>query len=379
MEEQKTTNTYETIIFYAGVFRYLIYQDDGIDREDPFAMIGSIRNLMTEEMRTVLLNLISIRYTMKSQNILGLVPVLQPYERLHPLFYYLSETENLYYTIQDRLIPSKEKFQELSDDASDAIQRLEVEINQLKESKSKDKKVILEELRILEREKNIRETEIKRIILGETTKKKINHINLEDLNEVQRTGLINSFTRKEILKTLELFKERFPSRLNQTGLVKTSTLIVINMTPLYNFDMSMISTQQRAEKYTIDNSKKIAAIESRTGNRNRKELEELKILKIEEKKKPFFELSKALTDHTTNLRKCRNSRIAREGSRTLSEEELSEMGNPKKRSLSEEELNAMKIIESDMQIFSQMCQNMLYTTKETAKRHHKNTAIFLQS
>ena len=127
------TNNYETIIFYAGMTLHITRSSEEL------ITFGEAQDLMTPEMKDILFFLISLRVSMKRQKILGVVPVLQSYERLHPLFYRLSQMEDLYYTTEDSLLRMRMEKQHIASETEDLLMRQRDEIRRQAGSTSKVK------------------------------------------------------------------------------------------------------------------------------------------------------------------------------------------------------------------------------------------------
>ena len=345
-DTQSQKDTYETLIFYAGVMKYLT---EGIDELTRFQ---AVQPQMTDEMRNTLFMLISNRIAMKRQKILGVAPVLQPYHRLNPLFYHLSHTEDLYYTTEDVLLVSKLVTQQISPAYEERLTRqrdaIAAEMTQRTKAKARDPA-----FEARSKEYKIRENESKKQIFTRTTLNQISHRHLTELTPIERKALMGTPARNDILAVLNLFNERIPGGIRVEIFEKSSTPAEISVAPLYNFDMSMEGTLDRAINYTLDYTKELARLDKlRRQNRRDKDIARQY---TEISTNPFRTLRKKFDEEMDLLRILSHRKGA--------EKEAQE---------------ARENVEKRMAQYAEICEATATATKQVALESREKCAIFVE-
>jgi len=250
------TSNLQTIIFYAGVMNYLIPRerrkksDEIHDTEQDFLMsqYGKIYGSLTDEMREILFELLKIYGMMESKGLLGVIPVMTPYKRLHPLFYYLSQTERLFYTVEDHLLtmrPIKQVEDPLATESA-LINELQKEIERIE--RTKEPSTNLENLK---RMKRIHEAEHEAILYTNGCSNKIEYRGLKNLAPEERKRLQESEAGKYIMGVFGRYNEISIDRCGTDDLMNGNTFISLEPAPIYNFGMSMIETFQSVENRSI--------------------------------------------------------------------------------------------------------------------------------
>lgn len=242
MSNPNTTTDYETLVIYAGTMRFLL------DTNDILTRFGVMSQYMSEEMNEVLFELVSIYISIRSQGLIGVSPILSPYKRISPLFYYLTELECIYFTTEDELKGQFLTQQELSEEYKDYLTRQrELASNQSK--KQLNQRFLTEE------------RESKKQVFSEAITNEITHRELKSLTILQRRAMMSSQARNEILKTLEVFNRRFPDPIPLDQLITASTPIQARFNPLFSYDFSFEDTFQRVSNYQRNFSAEYARLE----------------------------------------------------------------------------------------------------------------------
>ncbi len=273
-------STFETVIYYAGVMKFLLsdVREKGL-KVSPLVLFSRIRSVLPQEMQSVLIELLEIFISM--EQVLGMIPVMKPYKRLLPLFYYLSGTETLYYTTEDRLLPMHKKL--LKRPAPLFLRTVQVEVGPrvyteeqiFEEVEYTDQQEKLFEIGKLEQERidQLRERIEKFTDSAELANEKhrlgtylreqtgtlyspgcsnvIEHRVLTDLTPKERVSISATDARSAIFECARMFSSVYPKRFTNEDLHNSSTPIVSKFAPIYNFGMSVEQTLTGVRNYQL--------------------------------------------------------------------------------------------------------------------------------
>lgn len=348
------TDNYETLIFTAGAMMHLSKE---IDKLGAFE---ALQPSMTPEMRDILFTLISYRVAMDREKILGLVPVLQPYKRLHPIFYRLSQTEELYYTVEDTLLDMRLHKQTIPHEIENLLMRQREEINKQRGrvSKTKEKNA---EFDTLKREYEVREAETKKLVYTDATLHNIEHRVLTNLTTMERKLLMNSPARDTIIAVFNTFNEHFSAGILRDKLESGITPVGEIIAPLYNWGMSMDGTLERVIHHTVD---------------YRKEYAKLETLKKRIRANPHDKTSQRqyseLSQETGSSKPYQNLR-------THFDEDTKIFDKVARRKTTDEEKQEAKTkLEEYMHKYASIVENTLPAVEEAATQSYEKTPIFLE-
>lgn len=240
----------ETIIIYAGIMQYLLY-DKGALRspESSLVVFSSLRSILPKDLAATIFELLKIHIGMSLQDALGLVPVLVTYERLPPLFYYLSETDKLYYLAIDKLKPMRKR--ELSapvKEAEDA--RIKDNLRRIKTSSSEAMRS--EQLR-LEHENGVLIAEQAKALYTDGSYNEITHRVLPPLSRLEFQAILKSDARDGIRTARERYNIVGLYRISATAFSQGSVsgTHVPDLAPFHNYGMSIEETFSRVRKHHV--------------------------------------------------------------------------------------------------------------------------------
>jgi len=247
-----TSTTLESIIFYAGTMRYLINQDPNrLTSETPqetfLKRYSIIRATLTPEMREILFELGKIYSVMKSSGTLGITPVMTPYKRLPPLFYHLSETKAIYYTIEDRLETMKKIQSPATAEELQEIEDTTKEITKLEDRQPLPHQDRLTLARLIETNR-LRQSEQDGKLFTHGCSNKIEHRYLPKLTPAEREALHRSPAGEQIIATRKSYSTISFVEYTLDNLLKDDTVIREELAPIFNNRMSMMDTFRIVEK-----------------------------------------------------------------------------------------------------------------------------------
>jgi hypothetical protein len=228
------------------------------DAEESLELFGSLRHTLPDEMRNRLFDLLKTYSSMKDQGILGIVPVLRPYERLHPLFYFLSDTEKIYYTVEDTLTEMKKY-----DARQDTINPIEYDIRTTRAEIDRlttdafvsggDNRALIDPLR---HRLNVLTNDIQKFTYSKGHKGEIEHAELKRLTRDQRRALtdnedVGMFIRKscDIYNSFTLTKVEW-AEFREHGIEDKASALG----HIFNFNMSIISSFKQVSAMETPNS-----------------------------------------------------------------------------------------------------------------------------
>jgi hypothetical protein len=207
------------------------------------ALFGKLTNIFSDDMRSKLFELMKIYFLMKDQRILGIVPVLVPYKRMPPLFYILSGTEKMFYTVSDTLIhmseitPSQDTIEAEEGNISDIHRRIDVLMKRGNPANAA-------EVEALRHQESIATKEKKGVAYTRGTREHIEYEILEDLDsEVRQKLLRKDDVSSFIHASLKIFNAISPSTISwerfQTVRAGDTNLVA---SPFPNYEMSVIDS-----------------------------------------------------------------------------------------------------------------------------------------
>jgi hypothetical protein len=250
--------TLSTLIIYAGVMQYLIREQTVSGRlkdlttSESLVALSAIQKLLPDPMSRTLLRMLGIYSSMKSQRLLGICPVTTEYERLPPLFYYLSGTEALYYTVGDTLQDVKKV--PISDSARDSIlakiKHYEGEIRNPSITAT-EKDIHIRDIRILREQ-------LESFYFTKGSKNEIVHKELPALTKEERIAIVTGPDSPEGLKA---FISECRKKFNSITAVGVSPSDLTRFTdepfftqelsPFFNYNMSITQTFAKVRDHRL--------------------------------------------------------------------------------------------------------------------------------
>jgi hypothetical protein len=223
----------------------------GIVREltiiESLGALERITEYLPDEMLVTLREMLGIYISMKSQRLIGVTPVTTSYERLPPLFYYLSGNESLYYTINDTLIDTKSTTldEETRYNIKEKLEYLEDELRN-----GRSNTTLKNQIRILQEQLNS-------YIYTRGTLNEITHRSLPTLDLPQRAKLFGSLAKSSIEECCMRYNAIVARPIDPEELQTIEdSIFAPTLNPFFNYYMSISQTFTRVRDHRVVSGRK---------------------------------------------------------------------------------------------------------------------------
>jgi hypothetical protein len=248
----------ETLVIYAGTMRAILAGNKNRESFIGESQLSTFKNLtpsMTSEMREILFPILTNWISLKRDDLIGSMPALHTTPRLHPMFYYLADLRDMFYTVDDTFvkmsikgIPKEQLNQDLMDEAIGGVKIRDISEKLDSDIPHKLRVSLTAELEGLKEAQKHRDERKRLRIYTPGTEFEIEYMDLETIS-ITKDSFDGKSARERILQavkphiysTLELLSSA-GIKVMWNSLTKSATIIRPKMNHFYNHQMDMLST-----------------------------------------------------------------------------------------------------------------------------------------